>query len=55
MGVRMLAVYGMPLGLMASSLFIGWLGYAATVVVYCLTGAFLTLLVAFKWRRALWR
>ena len=55
MGVRMLAVYGLPLGLMASSLFIGWFGYAATVVVYCLTGAFLSLLVAFKWRRALWR
>jgi hypothetical protein len=55
MGVRMLAVYGLPVGLMASNLFVGWLGFSGTVAVYGATGIAFTLLIAVIWRRALWR
>jgi MFS family permease len=55
MGVRMLAVYGLPVGLMASNLFVGWLGFSGTVAVYGATGIVFTLLIAVRWRRTLWR
>ena len=55
MGVRALAIYGLPLGLMGSGVFIGWIGYAATITVYCLIGFAFTALIGIKWRAALWR
>jgi predicted MFS family arabinose efflux permease len=54
MGVRMLAIYGLPLGLMAAGGLIERYGFAATASGYCLTGLALTLAIALRWRNALW-
>ncbi|MGH7063567.1 MAG: MFS transporter [Stellaceae bacterium] len=54
MGVRMLAIYGVPLGLLAAGVLIGHIGFAPTAILYCLVGAVLTLAIALYWRAALW-
>jgi hypothetical protein len=54
MGVRMLAVYGMPLGLMASGALIDLIGYSRTITVSCAVGLVFTLLIGIKWRTSLW-
>lgn len=55
MGVRMLAVYGLPIGLMASGVLIEWIGFQATASIYITTGIVLTLAIAYRWRAAFWR
>ncbi len=55
MGTRMLAVYGLPIGLVASGALIDGLGYSLTVIVYCAVGIAASLWVAIRWRAALWR
>jgi len=55
MGVRQLAVYGLPLGLMASGMLIGGVGYAGTVTGYCVAGLVCTALIGVFWRASLWR
>ncbi|HTQ32658.1 MAG TPA: MFS transporter [Stellaceae bacterium] len=54
MGVRTLAIYGVPPGLLAAGLLIDHIGFVATVTVYCLVGSVLTALIALRWREALW-
>ena len=54
MGVRTLAIYGVPPGLLIAGALIGQIGFAATVSVYCLVGAGLTAAIALRWREALW-
>ena len=54
MGVRTLAIYGVPPGLLTAGALIGWIGFVATVSVYCLVGSVLTVLIALRWRDALW-
>lgn len=54
MGVRMLAVYGMPLGLLLSGPLVEWNGFAATGTLYSVLGIFFTLAIAVAWRRDLW-
>jgi MFS family permease len=54
MGVRMLAVYGLPLGLMASGALIDWIGYARTVGGAAALGLVFTLLIGIWWRASLW-
>lgn len=54
LGVRMLAVYGLPLGLMATGPLIERFGFAATGTLYAVIGFIATLLIAFHWRRHLW-
>lgn len=54
MGVRMLAVYGLPVGLLASGVVIGWLGFPGTVTLYCLVGIVFTVVIAWRWRLSLW-
>ena len=54
MGARMLAVYGLPLGLMASSGFVTWLGFAGAVSAYGTVGLLASPLIAVKWRRVIW-
>jgi hypothetical protein len=54
MGVRMLAIYGVPIGLLAAGALIERIGFAATTSLYCLVGASLTLLIALHWRADLW-
>ena len=50
MGVRMMAVYGLPLGLMVSGYLIEHLGYSWSVMLYGAIGLILSTLVTLKWR-----
>nr|WP_294530682.1 MFS transporter [uncultured Rhodopila sp.] len=54
MGVRMLAIYGLPLGLLAAGGLIERFGFAATASGYCLAGLLLTAAIALRWGSALW-
>jgi hypothetical protein len=54
MGVRMLAVYGMPLGLLLSGPLVENLGFALTGSLYSLVGAGFTAVIALRWRTHLW-
>ncbi len=54
MGVRMLAVYGLPVGLVGSGLLIEWFGYSNTVTLYGVGGLMVSCVIAFKWRKQLW-
>lgn len=55
MGVRTLAVYGLPLGLMASGALIQRIGYPLTITAAAATGLLFTLLIGIKWRASMWR
>ena len=54
MGVRMLAIWGLPLGLLAAGPIIAAVGYAATTALYAGIGLIATLAIAYRWRQALW-
>ncbi|MGH6689921.1 MAG: MFS transporter [Gammaproteobacteria bacterium] len=54
MGVRMLAVYGMPLGLVALGFLIERFGYALTISAYAAVGLLFTFLIAVRWRASVW-
>ena len=54
MGVRMLAVYALPIGLLAAGALIQYLGFATTVALYCTVGVSCALLIALRWRDQLW-
>jgi MFS family permease len=54
MGVRMLAIYGVPIGLMIAGGLIEQIGFAAAASLYCLIGLALTLAIALYWRADLW-
>ena len=54
MGVRMLAVYALPIGLLAAGVLIQHLGYVPTVAIYCSVGIAAALLIALRWRSQLW-
>jgi MFS family permease len=54
MGVRMLAIWGLPLGLLAAGPIIAWAGYAATTLLYAGLGLVATAAIGYRWRRALW-
>jgi MFS family permease len=55
MGVRMLAIYSLPLGLLAAGLLIDWIGFRATASLYAVVGFAFTILIAVKWRASLWQ
>jgi MFS transporter len=54
-GVRMLAVYGLPLGLLAAGLLIPRVGYRNALTLYTTLGLGVTILIGLVWRAALWR
>jgi len=54
MGLRMLAIYGLPLGLMGAGALIDRFGFATATTLLCSTGLLLTLAIAVHWRAALW-
>jgi predicted MFS family arabinose efflux permease len=54
MGVRMLAVYGLPLGMLLSGPLIEHVGFAWTATVYSLIGLVSASLIALRWRKQLW-
>jgi MFS family permease len=53
-GVRMLAVYGLPVGLVAAGLLIERIGFPFTATLYCVLGLVFTLLIAVRWRASMW-
>ena len=55
MGMRMLAVWGLPIGLLLSGPAIAGMGFALTATLYSLIGLTITLLIALRWRTHLWR
>jgi hypothetical protein len=54
-GVRMLAIYSLPLGLLIAGTLIPLIGFHATASLYAITGLLCTGIIAAKWRDALWR
>ena len=54
MGVRMLAVYGMPLGLLLSGPLVERVGFALTGSLFSVLGIVFTGLIALRWRAHLW-
>jgi MFS family permease len=54
MGVRMLAIYSLPLGLLAAGNLIGEIGFVATASLYAATGLLLMLIIVLHWRADLW-
>ena len=54
MGVRALAVYGLPLGLVASGALIERIGFPLTISAFAIIGLLFTLLIGIKWRASLW-
>jgi MFS family permease len=54
MGVRMMVIYGLPLGLLAAGSLIDWFGFAATGTLYAVTGFALMLAIVVHWRENLW-
>jgi predicted MFS family arabinose efflux permease len=54
MGVRMLAIYGLPVGLLAAGVLIERIGFGNTVTLYAGVGLACVLLIAAHWRADLW-
>jgi predicted MFS family arabinose efflux permease len=54
MGVRMLAVYGLPLGLLLSGPLIEHVGFTWTASLYSLLGLVFAGLISLRWRDQLW-
>jgi Na+/melibiose symporter-like transporter len=54
MGLRMLAIYGLPMGLMATGALIDVVGFAPATTLLCTAGLAVSLAIALRWRAALW-
>lgn len=55
MGIRVLCIYGLPLGLVGAGFLIESLGWTSFVDVYSGIGIALTILIAIKWRAHIWQ
>jgi len=54
MGMRILAIWGLPVGLLAAGPLIDVIGFVWTAAIYSGLGLLATLAIALKWRDALW-
>lgn len=54
MGVRMMVIYGLPLGLLAAGSLIDLIGYSATGTLYAVSGIISMTAIALYWRFDLW-
>jgi hypothetical protein len=54
MGVRMMVIYGLPLGLLAAGSLIDLVGYSATGTLYATSGLIAMMAIALHWRTDLW-
>jgi predicted MFS family arabinose efflux permease len=54
MGVRMMVIYGLPLGLLAAGSLIDEIGFAATGTLYAAAGLAMMLAIVLHWRADLW-
>jgi hypothetical protein len=55
LSLRMLAIYSLPIGLIASGPLIETFGYAATATGYGVFGLAATALIAWRWYIHVWR
>ncbi len=55
MGMRMLAIWGLPLGLLAAGPIIARFGYSASTLIYAGLGLAATVAIGYRWRRSLWQ
>lgn len=55
MGVRMLAVYGLPLGLIGTGALVEWRGFGFTVTLYAIIGVVCSVSVFLRWWNEIWR
>lgn len=55
LGLRMLAIYGLPMGLLASGPLIEAFGYPATATAYGVFGLVVSSLIAWRWYAHIWR
>jgi len=55
MGVRMMAIYSLPLGLLAAGPLIASIGFRGTASLYAVIGLVFTTIIALRWRADLWR
>ncbi|MGB9366760.1 MAG: MFS transporter [Xanthobacteraceae bacterium] len=55
MGVRMMAIYSLPLGLLAAGPLIDWFSWRATASLYATIGLIFTMIIALRWRAEVWR
>jgi len=55
MGVRMMAIYSLPIGLLAAGPLIGLMGFRATATLYAAIGLIFTIIISLRWRAELWR
>lgn len=55
MGVRILAIYSLPIGLVAAGWLIGRVGFATTISGYALGGIVMVLAIALRYHADLWR
>ena len=54
MGVRMMVIYGLPLGLLAAGALVEEIGFAVTGTLYAVAGLALMLAIVAHWRADLW-
>jgi predicted MFS family arabinose efflux permease len=54
MGVRMMVIYGLPIGLLAAGSLIDEIGFAMTGTLYAAAGLALMLAIVLHWRADLW-
>ncbi len=54
MGVRMMAIYSLPVGLLAAGALIERFGFAATATLYAAIGLIFTIVIALRWRAHMW-
>ena len=54
MGVRMMVIYGLPIGLLGAGSLIDLIGYGATGTLYAISGLIAMAAIALHWRADLW-
>jgi MFS family permease len=54
MGVRMMAIYSLPIGLLVGGLLIDRIGFRAMASLYAVIGLVFTLIIVLRWRAQLW-
>jgi hypothetical protein len=54
MGVRMMAIYSLPVGLLVAGWLIERIGFAATATLYAAVGLAFTIIIALRWRAHMW-
>lgn len=55
MGLRMLAIYGLPVGLLVAGPLIARIGYRETTCLYAAVGVIFLVAIGLRWRDHLWR